>query len=247
MEPVDHSFDWNSIHLIPYDEMVSIQCEVEGDFPHFVIITEYDYRRLTEAGVVKTIFDQIYDVFVKETDPSKLIPFVRWQMDRFEARHLYEYIHFSLKHDKSDHPYQEAWQQLADNLLEYAQKLEQKYTDERKIVYVCPGGDYRVFCLFSNGQWRIWDASGMLNMHLMKQHMEKDSNFFNNAIAVINDTLAWDRTGDRDPYECIDIDPATIWDEGKPMSMEEMVELADAMLNRKEKDENVYTVADTDI
>ena len=180
------------------------------------------------------MFDQVYDVFGKETDPSKLIPFVRWQMDkldRHEARHLYEYIHFSLKHDKFDHPYQEAWQQLADNLLEY----EQKYTDERKIVYVCPGGDYRVFCLFSNGQWRTWDASGMLNKHLMKQHMEKDSNFFNNAIAVINDTLAWDRTGARDPYECIDIDPGVIWDEGQSITMEEMVRIVDSVSNQERK------------
>lgn len=222
---------WTSIHLIPFDEMEFIQCEFDDIIPDAVCITECDYRRLTEAGVVKTIFDQVYDVFEKETDPSKLISFIRWQtdkLDRFETHQLYEYIHFGLKHDKANHPYRKQWQELAESILEYIQKLEEKRAKERKIVYVCPARDHRVYCLFSNGQWRVWDASCMLKMQPMKHHMEKDPNFFYNAIAVINDTLAWDRTGDRDPYECIDINPGTIWNEGAPMSMEELVRLADS-------------------
>ena len=35
----------------------------------------------------------------------------------------------------------------------------------------------------------------------------KDMSFFINRCKIMNDTLAWDLTGENDPSECIDIDP----------------------------------------
>ena len=44
------------------------------------------------------------------------------------------------------------------------------------------------------------------------------------ADAVIN--RRWDTVGDKDPYMCIDVNPATIYEQGQPLSMEQLVRLA---------------------
>ena len=39
-----------------------------------------------------------------------------------------------------------------------------------------------------------------------------DLSFFIERCTIINDTLAWDVVGDRDPYKCLDIDPETLYE-----------------------------------
>ncbi len=39
----------------------------------------------------------------------------------------------------------------------------------------------------------------------------QDINVFIGACTVLNDTLAWDLTGNCDPSECLDIDPITLY------------------------------------
>ena len=38
----------------------------------------------------------------------------------------------------------------------------------------------------------------------------RDETFFRERLTVLNDTVAWDISGNMDPTECIDIDPFTI-------------------------------------
>lgn len=71
----------------------------------------------------------------------------------------------------------------------------------------------------------------MREMRLMQQHLEKDPNFFRKALTIINDTIAWDTAGDKDPYKCIDIDPGEIWKEGAPLTMDDMMRMVDDMRN----------------
>ena len=37
-----------------------------------------------------------------------------------------------------------------------------------------------------------------------------DATFFSSRLTVLNDTIAWDLTGQHDPTQCIDIDPFTV-------------------------------------
>jgi len=39
-----------------------------------------------------------------------------------------------------------------------------------------------------------------------------DIRTFKDKLTVINDTIAWDMGGNRDPYKCIDIDPVTVYE-----------------------------------
>lgn len=231
----------SSLHLLPVNDMELIQ--FDGPMPedksllNLVVVTENDYIRLTEDGIVKMVHELVYDAFEHETVPVKVMDFVKWQikhLNRKIVRNLYEYLHFSLKHEKVNHRYHEQWTELCVSLLERADKLDQENADQRHIQYAYLGKNDRVYCLFQNGEWRVWDASGMREIHLMRQHIAKDKNFFRNALTIINDTIAWDTAGDQDPYECIDIDPSVIWEEGASLTMDEMVQLVDTALKRKQ-------------
>ena len=106
--------------------------------------------------------------------------------------------------------------------------LERQETKCRRIIYVAMGKGNRAYCLFSDNQWRIWDATDVLNSQTMQAQLRKDPGFFRNRIAVINNTLAWDVAGDGDPYLCIDVDSIVIYEQGDPISMEELVQLAES-------------------
>jgi len=40
----------------------------------------------------------------------------------------------------------------------------------------------------------------------------QDIQTFKNTCTVLNDTLAWDLSGNRNPSDCIDIDPFTLYE-----------------------------------
>lgn len=225
------SWNWEAFRCTPWEEMVEIPCDAQDiPLPSMVMMTELDYRRLTEDGVIRTLFEYFYRAFSDESDPAESIRFIRWQMDKLdccEANDLYEYIYFGLKHSYASHAYGDQWKALANALQEYLQKKRVAFQALRHVLYACPGENNRVYAFCSDGLWRIWDASRMLDMPIMKECIQKDPDFFRKSLTVINNTVAWDRTGDRDPYVCIDIDPDTIYEEGKPLTVEELVMLAE--------------------
>lgn len=53
------------------------------------------------------------------------------------------------------------------------------------------------------------------------------------AMTVINDTLAWGISGDKDPSECIDADPEEIYGIGQKIKMEELIRMAEFSERRK--------------
>ena len=51
----------------------------------------------------------------------------------------------------------------------------------------------------------------------------KDNDRFRNALTVIGNTVAWDLIGNRDEYNCIDIDPFYVFDSPIVTDIPEMV------------------------
>lgn len=66
---------------------------------------------------------------------------------------------------------------------------------------------------FEDGHIRCYDMKPVIAEGGVFKRLEGDDFFFG-RITVMNQTVAWDVTGDRDPYQCIDIAPETIFHDG---------------------------------
>ena len=73
------------------------------------------------------------------------------------------------------------------------------------IVQVIPREDYTVAVYFCDGKQVIYDAKPKLSSGIFQRL--NDITFFINNCKIMNDTLAWDLTGENDATQCIDIDP----------------------------------------
>ena len=69
------------------------------------------------------------------------------------------------------------------------------------VVQAVPGDDFTVYAYFSDGTVRLADPS-----------------FFRERLTVMNDAVAWDVSGSRDPYTCIDLDPCQMYDSACPVA-----------------------------
>ena len=79
------------------------------------------------------------------------------------------------------------------------------------VVQVEPHDDYTVTVLFEDGKTVIFDASLLISKGIFSVLQDKD--VFINRCVVLNNTLAWDITGDYNNTTCLDIDPITIYQE----------------------------------
>ncbi len=77
------------------------------------------------------------------------------------------------------------------------------------VVQVVPFEDYTIDIYFDNGKIVLYDIKPFLEEGIF--HKLKDINIFMNTCTVLNGTLAWDLTGERDESKCIDIDPETLY------------------------------------
>ncbi len=78
-----------------------------------------------------------------------------------------------------------------------------------EIVQVYPTEDYKVYVYFEDGKIVCYDVEPLLKKEAFKPLCDKD--FFIDSCTILNDTLAWDIAGNRDPYKCLDIDPDTLY------------------------------------
>ena len=85
-----------------------------------------------------------------------------------------------------------------------------------KVVQVLASDNYEVYAYLNDGSVRLYDAKPLLKKSTVFEPLI-DINIFKDKLAVINDTIAWDMGGNRDPYKCIDIDPFTVF-ECEPVS-----------------------------
>lgn len=78
------------------------------------------------------------------------------------------------------------------------------------VVQVIPLDNYHVQVFFDDGKIVEYDATNDLQGEIFKSL--QDIQVFKDTCTVLNDTLAWDLTGNRDTSSCIDIDPFTLYE-----------------------------------
>ena len=84
------------------------------------------------------------------------------------------------------------------------------------VVQALVGPDYTVYAYFSDGSIKKFDMKPVLAKGGVFEPL-KDKSFFASRLTVLNDTIAWDMSGDYDPTKCIDIDPFAVY-EGQSVS-----------------------------
>lgn len=77
------------------------------------------------------------------------------------------------------------------------------------IVQVVPHRDYTVSVYFVDGKIVVYDVKPKLESGVFRALQDMD--FFMDQCKIMNDTLAWDLSGENDPANCIDIDPETLY------------------------------------
>lgn len=78
-----------------------------------------------------------------------------------------------------------------------------------KVVQVIPMPDYSVYVYFEDGKIVHYDMSQMIEKEVFGCLREIE--IFMNKCTVMNDTLAWDISGNWDNTICLDIDPDTLY------------------------------------
>lgn len=79
-----------------------------------------------------------------------------------------------------------------------------------EIVQVVPMDDYKVYVYFEDGKIVCYDASKLIEKEAFM--VLKDLQLFKNTCTILNDTLAWDISGNRDVTTCLDIDPYMLYE-----------------------------------
>ena len=79
-----------------------------------------------------------------------------------------------------------------------------------EVVQVKPNDDYTVYVYFSDGKIVCYDVKPLLEKNVFRKLKEKD--IFMDTCTILNDTLAWDISGNRDETSCIDIAPETLYE-----------------------------------
>lgn len=70
-----------------------------------------------------------------------------------------------------------------------------------KVLQAIAGQNHLVYIYFHDGTVRLYDASPL-----------RDDAIFRERLTVLNDTVAWDLEGNRDPATCIDLDPCELYE-----------------------------------
>ncbi len=78
------------------------------------------------------------------------------------------------------------------------------------IVQVVPFEDYTVYVYFEDGKIVCYDAKPLLNKKVFEPL--KNIDFFMKACTILNGTLAWDVSGNRDCSKCLDIDAEMLYE-----------------------------------
>ena len=79
------------------------------------------------------------------------------------------------------------------------------------VVQVVSGEDFTVYAYCNDGAVRLLDIKPLIAKGGLFAPLA-DPAFFAERLAVLNDTVAWDMTGDRDETACIDLDPCGIFE-----------------------------------
>ena len=78
------------------------------------------------------------------------------------------------------------------------------------VLQVIPGENRSLYVYFDDGTVRLYNIKDQIEFESVFAPL-KDDAFFREHLTVINGAVAWDVTGDRDEYKCIDLDPIVIY------------------------------------
>jgi hypothetical protein len=81
-----------------------------------------------------------------------------------------------------------------------------------KVLQVLPTDNFEVYAYFNDGSVRFFDAKPLLKPGTVFEPL-MDIKEFKDKLAVINDTVAWDMGGNRNPRKCVDLDPFVIFEQ----------------------------------
>lgn len=80
------------------------------------------------------------------------------------------------------------------------------------VVQAVPGDDFTVFAYCNDGAVRLVDVKPLIAKGGVFSPLA-DQKFFRDRLTILNDTVAWDMTGDRDLTACVDLDAEQIFSE----------------------------------
>jgi len=80
-----------------------------------------------------------------------------------------------------------------------------------KVVQAVAGQDFSVYAYFHDSTVRLLNASPLVRKGSVFVPLQ-DAEFFRDRLTVINDTVAWDIDGTRDPCTCVDLDPCELYE-----------------------------------
>lgn len=82
------------------------------------------------------------------------------------------------------------------------------------VLQVIPTDNFELYVYFNDGSVRFFDANPILKKETVFERI-MDIDNFKSKIRILNGTVAWDIDGNRNTYDCIDIDPLVIFDSPK--------------------------------
>lgn len=80
-----------------------------------------------------------------------------------------------------------------------------------KVVQAVAGDGFMVYAYFNDGTIHLLDAAPLLKRGGVFAPL-RDPEFFRERLTVMNDTVAWDMDGNRDPCTCVDLDPCELYE-----------------------------------
>jgi len=80
------------------------------------------------------------------------------------------------------------------------------------VLQAVPGDGFTVYAYCNDGAVRLVDIKPLIALGGVFAPLA-NQDFFRSRLTVLNNTIAWDMTGDRDPASCVDLDPEQIFAE----------------------------------
>ncbi|MCL2512481.1 MAG: DUF2442 domain-containing protein [Oscillospiraceae bacterium] len=78
------------------------------------------------------------------------------------------------------------------------------------VLQAVPSDDFKIYAYFNDGSVRCFDVKPLIKPGTVFEPLG-DIDVFKSKLTVLNGTAAWDMGGGRDEYNCVDIDPETIF------------------------------------
>jgi len=92
-----------------------------------------------------------------------------------------------------------------------------------KVLQAVASDDFTVFAYMNDGTIRCLDAKPYIARGGVFAPLG-NADTFTRALTVLNDTVAWDLSGNHDAGDCIDIDPFTV--QAAPVAADPLVDKA---------------------